>query len=381
MQIGIMLRSLDEKGGIGVYARYLTEELLEVDRKNHYVLFYRTSSHLGRFSHDADVTERLILAPNKAAWDQIAVPYACWKANLDVVLHPKFTVPLLAPCKAVMAVHGADWFIPEYARFYKRLDVMYMRIMMPLYWRKASVILSVSQLCTDDFDRIFKPPPGKVKTVYFGPGRHFKRVDAAEVLERARRRYQLPPRFIFTVSGYDRGPRKNIAGLLRAYQIYHEGASRTAAPKLVIAGKDCDQFRTDHGIPQDGYGKDVLFPGWVEQEDLPALYSLADCFLYPSNLETFPIPICEAMACGVPIITSNVNGLREIAGDEAAILIDPSKPEEIADALHQVLTDTALRSRLSARALVRSLNFSWGKCARETLGILEALGAKPLQDQ
>jgi hypothetical protein len=113
MRIGIMLRALDEHGGIGIYTRYVTEELLSLDRHNQYILLYRNPSHIGRFAHSENVVERVIRAPNKVLWDQVAVPYACWKAKVNVVFHPKFTVPFLAPCKTVMTLHGADWFLPE----------------------------------------------------------------------------------------------------------------------------------------------------------------------------------------------------------------------------------------------------------------------------
>ena len=369
MRIGLMLRSLDEQGGIGVYTRYLTEGLLHLDRKNQYVLLYRNASHIGQFAHYENVIERVVRAPNKALWDQIAVPYACWKEGIDVVVHPKFTVPLLAPCKAVMALHGADWFIPEYARFYGRLDVAYMKAMTPLYCKRASVLLSVSQLTTDHFNRIFNLPPGKAKTVYFGPAKHFKRVEDQEHLQTVKARYNLPDRFILTLSKYNGGNRKNIGQIFKAYQSYHGKTPH----KLVVVGKDCDRFQADYGIPDTGYGSDILFPGWVAQEDLPAFYMLADLFLYPSNLEAFPIPLTEAMACGTPIITSNVNGLEEIAGN-AALLVDPTKPEEICTAMYRVLTDTRLSETLAQSGLARSRQFSWDTCAKETLEILEQLG-------
>jgi len=108
MRIGMMLRALDEKGGIGVYTNNLIPELLRIDKKNHYVLFYRNPVNIGRFAQHKNVTERVVSAPNKAIWDQVAIPYACWREKVDVVFHPKFTAPLLAPCKAVMVVHGAD---------------------------------------------------------------------------------------------------------------------------------------------------------------------------------------------------------------------------------------------------------------------------------
>ena len=369
MRIGIMLRSLDEQGGIGVYTRYLTEELLDIDRDNQYVLFYRNSSHLGRFAHFNNVSERLIKAPNKAFWDQVAIPYACWKERVDVIFHPKFSVPLLAPCKTVMVVHGADWFIPEYARFYSRLDVAYIKAMLPLYCRRAAVVLSVSQLTTDHFNRILRLPPGKMRTVYFGPGKQFKRVNDPAALEKVKLKYNLPDRFILTLSKHGGGGRKNIEGILKAYQFVHGRIPH----KLVIGGKDCVRFKQDYNIPEHGYGADIVFPDWIDQSELPAFYSLADLYLYPSNLEAFPIPITEAMACGTPIVTSRVNGLEEIAGS-AALLVNPDEPKEIADAIYRVVTLPGLRDELAAAGLKRSARFSWERCAKETLEILLALG-------
>lgn len=99
MRIGIMLRAIDEKGGIGVYTRYITRELLDLDRRNQYFLYYRNSANPGRFVRYQNVTERVLKSSHTAIWDQVSVPLACWKDKLDVLFHPKFTVPLLAPCK------------------------------------------------------------------------------------------------------------------------------------------------------------------------------------------------------------------------------------------------------------------------------------------
>jgi glycosyltransferase involved in cell wall biosynthesis len=310
----------------------------------------------------------VIKAPNKAFWDQVAIPYACWKERVDVIFHPKFSVPLLAPCKTVMVLHGADWFIPEYARFYRRLDVAYIKAMLPLYCRRAAVVLSVSQLTTDHFNRILRLPPGKVRTVYFGPGKQFRRVEDPAELQKVKLKYNLPDRFILTLSKHGGGGRKNIEGLFKTYELVHGKIPH----QLVVGGKDCSRFRQDYKIPDEGYGSDIFFPGWIDQSDLPAIYSLADLYLYPSNLEAFPIPITEAMACGTPIITSRANGLEEIAGS-AALLVNPDDPEEIADAVCRVLTLPGLRAELAAAGLVRSTRFSWECCAKETLEVLRGL--------
>jgi len=372
MRIGIMLRSYDEYGGIGIYTRNLIKELLKIDRNNQYVLFYKNAASMGNFSHYSNVKERRVKLGHKLLWDQIAIPFACWREKVDIVLHPKFTVPLVAPCKAIMVVHGADWFIPEQAKYYKWWDVLYAKAAMPLYFRKSDVVISVSQITTDNFNQVLKLPPGKVKTVYFGPASHFKRVSDNRVLKKVKEKYNLPDKFILTLAKRRAGERKNIHNIIGAYSVYHR---QTSTPyKLVIGGKDCIQFREEYGSLEKSYWSDILFPNWVDQEDLPAVYTLADLFLYPSNLEAFPIPITEALACGTPIVTSNANGMKEIAGD-AALFVNPKDVNEIADTMFQVLADPDLRVLLSNKGLNRSENFSWTRCANEILNIIEHLAA------
>ena len=368
MRIGIMLRSIDEKGGVGVYTRNIVKELLQLDKNNKYILFYANPSNVGLFSRHENAREIWVRGMNKAVWDQISIPRASRMEKVDVIFHPKFTVPLFSPSKAVMVVHGADWLIPEQAQFYTWWDVKYMRMMLPLYFRKTSAVISVSQETTDNFNRILKLPAGKIQTIYFAPARYFKRITDPAVLQQVRASYQLPNKFILTLTKRKGGGRKNLGQVFKAYACYHE---RTQTPhKLVIGGKDCHLFREEYAIPTEGYGKDILFPGWIDQVDMPAVFSMADLFLYPSNLEAFPIPLTEAMACGTPILTSNVNGLKEIAGD-AALLIDPSDTELIANNMARILSDSELRESLSRKGLERSSLFSWDLCAKSTLALLE----------
>jgi glycosyltransferase involved in cell wall biosynthesis len=372
MRVGIMLRSIDEKGGVGVYTRNIVKELLQLDHKNEYFLFYANRSNMGLFSHHENVRERWVKGMNKAAWDQIAIPLACHSERVDILFHPKFTVPLFASCKAVMVVHGADWLIPEQAKFYNWWDVKYMRTMLPLYFRKSSAVISVSQETTDNFNRILKLPAGKIQTIYFAPARYFKRITDPGELERVKARYNLPERFILTLTKRRGDSRKNLGQVFKAYARYHELVENTH--KLVIGGKDCHQFRDEYGIPQDGFGKDILFTDWIDQKDMPAVFSLASLYLYPSNLEAFPIPLTEAMACGTPILTSNVNGLKEIAGN-AALLMDPHDTESIASGIAKILSDVSLRESLSSKGLERSKLFSWDLCASRTLELLEGVAA------
>jgi len=245
-----------------------------------------------------------------------------------------------------------------------------MRMMLPLYFKKSSAVISVSQETTDNFNRILKLPAGKIQTIYFAPARHFKRIIDPAVLQQVQARYQLPDKFILTLTKRKGDERKNLGQVFKAYAYYHE---RTQTPhKLVIGGKDCHLFKDEYAIPKDGYGKDILFPGWIDQVDLPAVFSMADLFLYPSNLEAFPIPLTEAMACGTPILTSNVNGLKEIAGD-AALLVDPSDTKQIANGMTRILSNAELREICSSKGLERSSLFSWDVCAKSTLALLESV--------
>jgi glycosyltransferase involved in cell wall biosynthesis len=375
MRIGMMLRTMDEKGGIGMYSRYLVEELLVIDHKNQYVLFYRSPEHLGKFSHYTNVKEVVLKAYNKALWDQLSIPLAARREKLDLIFHPKFTVPFFTSCKTMMVLHGADWFIPEQAQYYKPLDVRYIKTVMPWYCKKADSIISVSQLTTDNFNKILRLPPGKVTTIYFGPAKFFRQVKDPDILQKVREKYRLPAKFIFSLSKYGigGGNRKNIDKIFLAYQIYHQ---KSANPlPLVIGGKNCHKYQSEYNLSPDDYGRNILFPGFLEQEDLPAIYSQAELYLYPSNVEAFPIPLTEAMACGTPIITSNVNGLEEIAGD-AALLVDPTKVNVIAKALNQVLTNDDLKVTLSTKGLERSKKFTWEKCAKKTLEMLEHVASQ-----
>ena len=370
MRIGLMLRAYGEQGGIGVYTRNLVRELLGLASDHEFVLYHQDARHLGRWAENPRVTERLVPGRYKALWDQLAIPLACRRDRIDVLLHPKFTAPLLASCPVVMVVHGADWFFPEQARYYSWLNVQYNRAFLPLYFDKCTAVISVSQLTTDNFEHVLRLPPDKVQTIYFGPARHFQPVREAAELARVRGRYRLPEKFILHLTKRGGGDRKNLGQVLEAYARYHQ---RTGTPHhLVIGGQDIQRYQAEYGLLAAGYGQAVHFPGWIEQEDLPAVYSLADLFLYPSNLEAFPIPITEAMTCGTPIVTSDRNGLSEVAGD-AALQVDPGDAGAIAAAIQRVLSDASMRAELSARGRARAKQYTWEGCAKQTLGLLETV--------
>ena len=372
-----MLRCVDEKGGIGVYARNIVQELLKKDTENEYRLFYSDKANLGRFEGYKNAKELHLPAPNKAIWDQIVIPRIAKKENIDVIFHPKFTVPLITRARTVMVLHGADWFLPKYEGVYNELDVRYIKTFMPLYLRKASRAISVSNYCTEGFVQAFPWVKDKIKTVYFGPHKLFRPIEDQSILARARVKYRLPERFILTVIRYDPGTkntRKNFGGMIAAYKLCKD---RYGIPqKFVVVGRDCERYAEEYNLQEMGLADDVLFPGYIEQSDLPSLYNLAELYLYPTLIEAFPVPITEALSCGCPIVTSRDTGLREIAGD-AAVFADPTNPRDIAEAMSNVLQDEGLQRTLASKGLLRAKSFSWEKCGRETLEILASVVGRP----
>jgi glycosyltransferase involved in cell wall biosynthesis len=365
MKIGVMLRAMDEKQGIGIYSQNLLDHLLPLNTKHEYVLFYRNPKFIGRYARYTHVREKVVEASNKAVWDQVKIPMEANREKVDLIFHTKFTVPFFTPLKTVMTIHGASWFVhPE---LYSRHDVIYIRSAMPLYCRKATAILSNSDLTTRDFIQILGVNQSKIKTIHLAADDRFKPIKNADILEATRMKYHLPDRFILSVIKYD--PRKNFKNLIRAFKICHD---RTPC-SLVVVGIGCEKYRTEYKLTEIGLDKDVSFLGWIEQDDLPAIYNLAMFLFFPSVYEEFGIPVCEALSCGCPIVVSKTGALPEIAG-EAGILVDPMNPEEMADALYRIWTDEAWRRHKAEKAFLRSNDFGWEKCAQKTLAVLESVG-------
>ncbi|MBW2690429.1 MAG: glycosyltransferase family 4 protein [Deltaproteobacteria bacterium] len=340
------------------------DELLAMDRSNEYVLFYRNPSFLGRYAHLDNVKETVVSAQNKAVWDQLRIPGMVRREKLDLLFHTKFTVPFFARCKTIMTIHGASWFV--HPQLYKPLDIAYIRTVMPLYCRKADLIVSNSQLTTDDFVRFLHVPREKIRTIPLGTNRNFKIIENHSVLEQVRAKHDLPDKFILSVIKYD--PRKNFENLIAAFRIL-----RKRIPcKLVVIGIGCDKYIDEHALRDDGTSDDVSFLGWIGQDILPAIYNLATCMFFPSVYEEFGIPSCEAMACGCPPVVSNTGALPDNIGD-AGITVDPFNPTEMADALQTIYCDESVRAGYSAKCLVRAKYFTWERCARETLDAFNSL--------
>ena len=366
MRIGVMLRHLDQhEGGVKVYTRSLLRHLLALDGGHEYVLLYADRRHLGTYGDLPNVRERFLPAPSKLAWDQAAVPLAARRERLDLVFNPKFSIPVLAGARSVFVLQGSDWFVMPWGSSW--LDRLNHRFLIPLYCRRADAIIVVSNNIARDLVEHLGVDRSKIRTVYYGLSPIFRRVEDPERLAAARERYRLPERFMLFVGQIY--PAKNFGGILRALS----GLRGRLPHKLVVAGEPRSDYEEELGLmDQLGLRDDVVFTGWLPQEELPVLYSLADVFVFPSLYEGFGIPLLEAMACGCPIVTADVGSPPEVT-DGAAVLVDPRDPRGIAEAIERVAQDPGLRRDLVERGLARVRGFTWERCARETLAVLETV--------
>lgn len=376
MKIAICARTWDESGGIGVYTRNLIFNLLRLDRKNRYVLFYANAAHVGQFSGQDNVEEvyvpfRKRLGGAQLAtlvWDQISVPWQARKRDVDIIFHAKFAVPLLTSRKTVMVLHGTERFF--YPQFSSASDILFFRTIYPQYLRKASAIISVSECARADILNLMSLAPEKVNTIYLAPAPIFKVINEKQTLAPVRLKYGISDSFILYVGHIY--PGKNIGGLLEAFAMVR----RKYDLKLVIAGGYRWKYQKDlRLIEQLGLEKHVQLLGFVTAEDLVGLYNMATLTVFPSFYESFGLTNVEANACGCPLVTSSAGGSPEAAGD-AAIYVNPNETESIAHGMFQVLEDQQLRNELIAKGLENVKRFSWQNTAWRTLQVLESLGRR-----
>jgi glycosyltransferase involved in cell wall biosynthesis len=365
MRIGIMLRHYDQHhGGVRVYTRKLLRAMLDLRSGHEFVLLYRSPSLVGTYRGEPGVEEVALRAHSFLGWDQVAVPRAVRRHRVDVLYNPKYSIPLYAGCPAVWVCHGLDWYVmPWGSRFVDRLSH---KFLVPRYAAKAASIVAVSEVTREHVMHYLGVPPDRVTTVYSGVDDVFRSPRDPSRLEAIRRKYTLPERFVLYAGAVY--PPKNFTRLVRAYA---EVGPPRGIP-LVVAGGE-NRFLSENELREPealGIDEWVRRPGWIEQEELAGLYTLADALLLPSLFESCGLPVLEAMASGCPVVTADRYGTKELA-EHAAVLVDPESVESIAEGIRQVLDDPALRARLIAAGRTRSDAFRWSRCASETLSVLE----------
>lgn len=278
------------------------------------------------------------------------------------------TEHLLLPLRGVptvLTVHDLIFrHLPEH---HKPLNRWYLNATLPLYCRRADQIIAVSQATRRDLIAAYDVPMEKITVVPEAAAPRFQ-PQPPEIVARVRAKHRLPEDFVLYVGTIE--PRKNLIRLLEAWAALYEAHE---APPLIIVGKHgwlSDDFYA--ALAKNPCRDAVRFTGYVEDEELPAIFAAATVFAFPSLYEGFGLPPLEAMACGAPVLCSNTSSLPEVVGD-AALTVDPTEIEAISAALRRLLSDADLRAELRARGFERAAHFSWERAARETLAVYHSL--------
>jgi glycosyltransferase involved in cell wall biosynthesis len=243
--------------------------------------------------------------------------------------------------------------------------------------RRARRVIAISESTKRDVVKLLGVPPDRVYVVYCGVDDTFRPLPAADVAQ-FRRERALPDRFILFLGTLE--PRKNVKTLVQAYGRWR--VAESDVPKLVVAGGKgwfYDQIFAE--VERLGLTGEVIFPGYVMQQELPLWYNASDIFVYPSRYEGFGLPVLEAMTCGTPVVTTNVASLPEVAGD-AALLVSPDDEAQLLDAMRRASSDGSLRQEMVTKGLARAADFTWARTARQTLDAYDrALGKERKGDK
>ncbi len=376
--------------GSGQYVHHLLHSLLRVAPEHEYILYLPGAQpHAVNVPVPDGVRVQVVFTPFDRHWEnlakvwfeQVALPRAALADRVDVLHVPYWGSALVRRVPTVVTVHD---LIPMLLLAYRGgiLVRTYTRLVAEGA-RRADMVLTDSQASRRDIRRYLKVPAERVRAVPLAVDGMYRRVEDEERLTYVREKYRLPARFLLYLGGFDQ--RKNVTTLIQAYAALVLTMKEAAREQgelpsvldvmLVVAGRlptrDTRFFPDPRKIARAfGIEEHVRFIGWVDEEDKPALYTLAEALVFPSLYEGFGLPVLEAMACGTPVIAANAASLPELVGD-AGLLVAPRDVEGLAEAMLHVLEDAELKAELSRQAQEKALRFTWDEVARTTLDAYE----------
>ena len=355
-----------QRTGTEAYSLHLIRGLLALDQESGYTLYFNQPPEPGLLPDAGNCRHRVISFPR--LWTHLRLSAEMLTRPPDVLLVPAHVLPLVHPRRSLVTVHDLGYLHEPEA--HRALDRFYLDLSNRYHARAAARVLAISEATRDDLVRHYGVAPERVTVTHLAADASFRPVTDPDLITAARAEHGIGPDYFLYVGTLQ--PRKNLSRLIRAF-------ARVAAGRpglqLVLAGKKGWLY---DGILRQaeslGLSGRVIFPGYVGAEDLPALYSGALAFAFPSLYEGFGMPALEAMACGAPVLASNVSSLPEVVGD-AGLLVDPTDEAALAAALERLASEPALRAELRQRGLARARLFSWERCAGETLEAIRAVGS------
>jgi glycosyltransferase involved in cell wall biosynthesis len=373
MRIGIDARLMYySPGGIAEYTRQLVQALMEVDAGkddgDEFTVLYSRKDQRHKLNHPR-FQARVLWTPSHHRLEAWTLGLELHRLALDVLHSPDFIPPRADHFHRVITVHDLAFLLyPHFltkdsARYYGQIDQAV---------RQADHIIAVSESTKRDTMKLLGVPDRKISVIYEAANPIFRRLEAGEARKKLAGVYDLPDGFILFVSTIE--PRKNVATLLQAFRKLKDDYH--VPHKLVLAGRKGwlfdDVFAS---IASLNLENECIFLGQVPVTNLLYLYNAADLLVHPAFYEGFGLPPLEAMACGTPVVTSNVSALPEIVGD-AGLLVDPNDIDGLTVAIWRALTDRELRAGMVERGLGRASKFSWQRAARETLDVYHQVGKR-----
>lgn len=351
-----------QRTGTEVYSLHLVRCLLEIGTDRRFCLYFNTPPRPDLIPAVAHCQHRVIPFPR--LWTHVRLSAEMLVRPPDILFVPSHVLPLIHPKKSVVTVHdlGHHYYPTAHTtsqRFYLEASTRY-------HSRVAAQIIADSRATKEDLVRIYGAERSKIAVVHLGVDPTLRPVQDPGSIASVRRKYGIMDRYILYVGTLQ--PRKNLSRLIQAFARLQTERERI---QLVLAGKK--GWLVDTILDQAralGLHDRVVFPGFVDDADLAALYSGATLFAMPSLYEGFCMPVLEAMACETPVICSNTSCLPEIVGD-AALTFDPLDVDAMAAAMLRVLNDRKLAKTLVDRGMKQSKQFTWRRCARQTLDVLE----------
>lgn len=381
MHIGINAQLLSfhqdyRNGGISHYIRYLLTELARQPGQHAYTVFVNGPEVIEHLEQAGITHPQITYVPAswpesrplaRIAWEQFTLPKLIRREGIDVFHSPANVLPehLRDSCAGVVTLH--DLAFLRYPQVLARSKRLYHRIFTVRSLRHATHIIAISESTRQDAMRLVGIPAKRISTVYTCIDPRFSNVLKEEELQAFRKTHGLTAGFVLYLGTLE--PRKNITRLIEAYALLRK-ADRITQKLVLAGGKGWFYNAIFERVASLGLESEVIFPGYVEDTEQPLWYAAASAFAYPSLYEGFGMPVTEALASGIPVVTSNVSSLPE-AGADLALYVDPYNTKAMAEALYKALTDEHFRQQCRQLAPTITQRFSAQKMLQQTLSAYE----------
>ncbi len=371
MRIGIEAQRIfrRKKHGMDMVALESIRTLQRMDQVNEYIVFTNTGDDTGCLQ-PSDNVKIVTFDGSYPVWEQLTLSREAKKHNVDLLHCTSNTAPVSSSVPLIVTVHDIIYFEkhPLFASGYtpyQRFGNLYRRFVVRRIFESAKLVITVSHFEEQHILEQFPALKNKLHVVYNGVGKHFGPVNDKSLLDDIRQKYRLPARYLMFLGNTD--PKKNSENTIVAFAKAMQEAN---LDYHLVVGDFSQEIVA--GYLEKASMKDFInrihFPGYINNQDMPAIISMAEFYLYPSKRESFGIPIIEAMACGTAVITSNRASMPEVGGD-AALYADPFSIEDLKEKIIILANDEALRSKYSAMGKKQALKFSWEESAKCLLSL------------